>query len=373
MKIKKKIMLSIIIILTLFSISILYNSWSFSAVAWSPLPVQKQEGALAENELLKTTERINLEGWYGPEDIAVDNQGNLYCGVHISKTDFTDGRVLKIDTSGNVSVFSNSSSWVAGLHFDSNQNLIACDLERGLISIDQNGKIKTLASEDENGNKFLIPNDVDIAKDGIIYFTNTSSKLTFSNKHIWKLLMEAKPDGGLYSYNPKTKRVKTLIDGTYFGNGVAVSQNDDFVLMVDLARYRIIRYWLKGDKKGTKDIFLDNLPGFPNGISRRLDGSFWLGFSTKRDEGLDNIHSKPLVKKIVYGLPSFLHPKAVPYGMLMHLSSTGKILKTYYDTSGAYVAEATSVEEHNGYLYLGGDTSGYISKYKLTETNKNLR
>ena len=368
MKTSKKIKLSIIIILsifTVFSFSVLYNSWSFSAVAWSPSSMPKLEGVLAENELLSTTERIDLDGWFGPEDIAVDNQGNLYCGVHISQTDFTDGRVLKIDTLGKVSVFSNSKSWITGLHFDNNQNLIACDLERGLISIDQNGKIRTLASEDENGNKFLIPNDVDIAKDGIIYFTNTSSKLTFSNEHIWKLLMEAKPDGGLYSYDPKTERVKTLIDGAYFGNGVAVSQKDDFVLMVDLARYRIIRYWLKGNKKGTKDVFLDNLPGFPNGISRRLDGSFWLGFSTKRDKSLDEIHPKPIVKKIVYGLPSFLQPEGVPYGMLMHLSSNGEILKTYYDTTGEFVAEATSVEEHNGSLYLGGDVSGHISKFKL--------
>ncbi|WP_291865084.1 SMP-30/gluconolactonase/LRE family protein [Maribacter sp.] len=368
MKISKKVKLSIALIFTILTLlisSVLYNSWSLDPVAWLPPPMPELEGILAENKLLSTTERIDLNGWFGPEDIAVDNQGNLYCGVHISKTDFTDGRVLKIDASGKVSVFCNSGSWVTGLHFDSNQNLIACDLERGLISINQNGKIKTLASEDENGNKFLIPNDVDIAKDGIIYFTNTSSKVNFSNKHIWKLLMEAKPDGGLYSYNPKTERVKTLIDETYFGNGVAVSQNDDFVLMVDLAKYRIVRYWLKGVKKGTKDIFLDNLPGFPNGISRRLDGSFWLGFSTKRDKSLDEIHPKPLVKKIVYGLPSFLQPKAVPFGMLMHLSNNGEIIKTYYDTTGEFVSEATSVEEHNGYLYLGGDISGHISKYKL--------
>ena len=370
MKISNKIKLSIILVsvmLVAFIISILYNARSISPIAWTPPLIPKLEGVMAENELLSKTQRINLNGWFGPEDVAIDNQGNLYCGVHISKTDFTDGRVLKIAPSGKVSVFSNSESWVTGLHFDSNQHLIACDLERGLISIDLNGKIKTLASEDENGNKFLIPNDVDIAKDGMIYFTNTSSKMTFSNKNVWKLLMEAKPDGGLYSYNPKTKQVKTLIDGTYFGNGVAVSQNDDFVLMVDLAKYRIIRYWLKGDKKGTKDIFIDNLPGFPNGVSRRLDGSFWLGFSTKRDKSLDEIHPKPLLKKIIYGLPSFLQPKAVPYGMIMHLSSKGEIIKTYYDTTGEFVTEATSVEEHDGYLYFGGDVSGYISKYKLEE------
>lgn len=367
MQMLKKITITVFSLISLLFISVLYNSKSINPIAWSPLKVPKQEGVLAKNNLLNATKPIDLNGWYGPEDIAVDNLGNLYCGVHVSKDDFTDGRVLKIDTSGKVSIFSNSKSWVTGLHFDRDQNLIACDLERGLISIDKKGGITVLANKDEKGNKFLIPNDVDIASNGMIYFTNTSSKLNFNNKHIWKLLMESKPDGGLYSYNPTTKRVKTLIDGTYFGNGVAVSQNDDFVLMVDLAKYRIRRYWLKGEKKGTTDIFLDNLPGFPNGISRRQDGSFWLGFSTKRDELLDKIHPKPLLKKIIYGLPSFLHPKAVAYGMIMHIDNKGKIIKTYYDTTGKIVKEATSIEEHNGYLYLGGDISSYIGKYKLSE------
>jgi sugar lactone lactonase YvrE len=92
------------------------------------------------------------------------------------------------------------------------------------------------------------------------------------------------------------KKVKTLIDGSFFGNGVAVSKNDDFVLMVDLTKYRILRYWLKGEKQGQTDIFIDNLPGLPNGIARRKDGSFWLGFTTRRDDLLDKIQPKPGMK-----------------------------------------------------------------------------
>lgn len=365
MKISSIIKLSITVVLTLFIVSVLFGAYSIQPLSWSPPIKPELTGVFAKNELLSTTKRVGLGNWYGPEDIAIDNQGNLYCGVHISQTDFTDGRILKIDTSGKISVFCNTKSWVAGLHFDKNENLIACDLERGLISVDKNGKIKILANKDENGNKFLIPNDVDIASNGVIYFTNTSSKVSFSRKHIWKILMEAKPDGGLYSFDPKTKKVKTLIDGSFFGNGVAVSQNDDFVLMVDLAKYRIVRYWLKGINKGKTDIFLENLPGFPNGISRRKDGSFWLGFSTKRDDLLDKIHPKPLIKKLVYGLPLWLQPKVVPFGMIMHLNNNGEVLKTYYDTTGKFVSEASSIEEHNGYLYIGGDISNHIGKYKL--------
>jgi sugar lactone lactonase YvrE len=355
------------LILLGFMSSILLQSCALQPLAWTPPIKPELINELSENELLSTTTRISLNGWYGPEDIAVDKQGNLYCGAHISRTDFSEGRVLKIDTTGTVSVFCNTGNWATGLHFDADENLIACVANIGLVSINKYGEMTLLADMDEEGNKFLIPNDVDIASDGMIYFSSTSSKHVFSRKNARRIIFEVKPDGGLYRYNPKTKKVETLIDGSFFGNGVAVSKNDEFVLMVELTKYRIVRYWLKGDKKGQTDIFIDNLPGLPNGISRRSDGSFWLGFTTRRDDLLDKYQPKPGMKKLIFGIPLWLQPKQESFGMIMHLSKRGEIVKTYYDTTGKIVPEASSVEEHNGYLYLGGDLTDHIGKYKLND------
>lgn len=60
-----------------------------------------------------------------------------------------------------------------------------------------------------------------------------------------------------------------------------------------------------------------------------------------------------------------MQPKQKAYGMIMHISESGEILKTYYDTTGKFVSEASSILEHNGYLYLGGDLTDHIGKYKL--------
>lgn len=340
-------------------------SCSLQPLSWTPPEKPELTDVLAENDLLESTEWIDLKGWYGPEDIAVDKNGNIYCGVHVSKNDFSDGSIVKIDTNGVLTTFCNTHSWVAGLHFDHDGNLVACDQSRGIIRINPAGEITTLVREDEHGRPFLIPNDVDIASDGKIYFSNTSSQSGFSKKLVRKIIMEVKPDGGLFCYDPATEKVQTLIDSSFFGNGVAVSQNDDFVLMVDLTKYRVVRHWLKGTQTGETEIFIDNLPGLPNGISRREDGSFWLGFTTRRDDMLDKIQPKVGLKKFVYGLPIWLQPKQESFGMIMHLSETGEILKTYYDTTGKVVSEASSVEEHNGYLYLGGDLTDHIGKYKL--------
>jgi len=218
-------------------------------------------GATHQNEVLLTTTKIPLNGWYGPEDIVFDSLGNLYCGVH--NKDFSDGRILKIDTAGKVEEFYNSGSWVAGLHFDKSNNLIALSHKQGLISISPAKKITVLAEKDDKEKRFLIPNGLDIASDGKMYFTNTSEISAYTIKYGRKLILEMIPRGGLYCYDPATKQVTALLTETYFGNGVVLSKEQDYLLMVETTRYRILKYWLRGVNTGKVDVFMDNLQDFP--------------------------------------------------------------------------------------------------------------
>ncbi len=342
---------------------LMFSACSLKPLAYQPETVLAFEGTTQLNEKLVNSAKIQLDGWFGPEDILFDSLGNLYTGVH--NEDFSDGRILKIDTSGQVEEFYNSGSWVAGLHFDKEQNLITLSHKQGLISISPTREVTVLAAKDENGKPFLIPNGLDIAENGIIYFSNTSEVSSYNIKYGRKLVMEMRPLGGLYSYNPETEEIKTLIDGVYFGNGVVISKDQDYLLMVETTKYRIIKYWITGKKAGKTELFMDNLPGFPNGISIREDGSYWLGFSTKRNEDLDKIHPQIRMKKFVYSLPEFIQPKAEPFGMVMNVSIDGEIIETLFDTNGTVLPEAGAVKEFNGYLYIGGDVLPYIGKYNL--------
>jgi hypothetical protein len=151
---------------------LMLSSCALKPLAYQPETIPAFEGAIQLNEKLVSSEKIQLDGWFGPEDILFDSLGNLYTGVH--NADFSDGVILKIDPSGNIEEFYDSGSWVAGLHFDKEQNLIALSHKQGLVSISPSKEVKVLASTDENGKPFLIPNGLDIADNGIIYFSNTS-------------------------------------------------------------------------------------------------------------------------------------------------------------------------------------------------------
>jgi hypothetical protein len=157
---------------------LMLSACSLKPLAYHPETTPAFEGTTQLNEKLVSSKKIQLDGWFGPEDILFDSSGNLFTGVH--NKDFSNGRILKIDPSGKVEEFYNSGSWVAGLHLDKEQNLISLSHKQGLISISPTRKVNVLAATDENGKPFLIPNGLDIADNGIIYFSNTSEVSSYT-------------------------------------------------------------------------------------------------------------------------------------------------------------------------------------------------
>ena len=77
-------------------------------------------------------------------------------------------------------------------------------------------------------------NNCDVASDGKIYFSDTTSKFRWST-HMLDA-MEGRPYGRLMVYDPATKETRTLLKDLFFANGVALSQNEDFVLVAETSR-----------------------------------------------------------------------------------------------------------------------------------------
>lgn len=348
-----------------FLFIVLLNSCAIQPKAWSPPQKPKFEGILALNERLSNASPIHLLGYYGAEEFVVDNEGNIYCGVHKGEKDFSSGAILKITPEDKVEEFLVTNSWITGMQFDENGTLIALMNDVGLVKIHPDKSIDTLLTTTPDGQPIRMGTGLKIASDGTIYFVNMSSTNKTSWKYVNKLILEMKPTGGVYSFNPKSKVSTTLSEGNYFGNGLEISQNEDFILVSETSKYRILKYWIKGDRKGQSEVFMDNMAGFPNNISKSQSENYWIGFTTKRNDQLDKIHPKVRMKKIVYGLPSFVQPKPEKFGMVLEVSDKGEILRSLFDSNGKRVTEAGAVLEHNGYLYLGGDIVSYVSKSKL--------
>lgn len=326
-----------------------------NAAAWQPPEPPAMTGVLTPNQALEEAELLAVGQVYGPEDVDVDAEGRVYAGTQ-------DGKILRVLEDGSVESFAITGGRPLGMEFDASGNLIVADAFKGLLSIDPQGDIKVLLTEVE-GEPFGFTDDLDIAADGVIYFSDASTKFDQS-EYVFDLL-EMRPYGRLIAFDPATGVARVLMRDLYFANGIALSQKEDFVLVNETWKYRVHRYWLDGDKAGTHEVFIDNLPGFPDGISGNRQGTFWLALITPRLADVDDMHTKPWLKNIVAKLPAWMRPKAVQYGLVLALDEQGRIVASYHDADGQHLREITSVEEHEGYIYLGSLHNDRIGKLRL--------
>ncbi|MGH8561383.1 MAG: SMP-30/gluconolactonase/LRE family protein, partial [Nevskiales bacterium] len=198
--------------------------------------------------------------------------------------------------------------------------------------------------------------------DGMIYFSDASSKFGYDD--VMADFLEHGARGRLLRYDPVADQTTVLLAGLNFANGVAVSQKGDFVLVNETSAYRITRYWLKGPKAGQHDVFIDNLPGLPDGVSCSEAGVFWVALVYPRLADMDRASNKPWMRKLGMRLPAFLQAKPAHRAFVLGLDEQGKVIHNLQDASSSAFAPITSVEQKGEWLYLGSWTAPSLARIK---------
>jgi sugar lactone lactonase YvrE len=354
----RRIALASLLVLVAAVVWLLAAPSPIDPVAYVPPPPPQMIGVLAPNDLLRRAERLALGKVRGPETAVVDAAGRIYGGTE-------DGRIVRVTESGGkerVETFARTGGRPLGLCFDAAGNLIVADGRKGLLSLDPEGRIAVLATAAE-GVPFRFTDDVKVASDGVIYFTDASSRFGVG-EHLYDLL-EARPHGRLLAYDPASKTTRVLLRGLYFANGVALSRDEGFILVAETYRCRIRRLWLRGPRKGTTDVFADNLPGYPDGVASDGRGTFWVAMFTVRNKAADRLQPRPWAKRLLAKLPSFLWPRPEPYGLVLAFGERGRLLRSLHDPGGRHVSPITSVQPAGDVLYLGTLTGDWIGRYRL--------
>jgi sugar lactone lactonase YvrE len=339
---------------------------SIDAVSYDAPKAPAMTGVMSPNQEL-THAKLIAEGKIpSPETVTPDDKGNIYSGSA------KDGKIWKISVRPGepekVTLFADPGGSTLGHRFDAAGNLIVCNKGLGLLSIAPDGKVTTLTNQ-VDGKPIGYADDLDIAKDGKIYFSDATDKFVKGDSMVASGfdMLEARPHGRLLVYDPVDKSTKVLLDGLYFANGVTLSCKQDYVLVNETFRYRVARYWLKGPKKGQRDLLIDNLPGAPDGIRTSSNCTFWVALPAKRSDLVDNLHKQPGVKNFVSTLPASWWLKADPYGLVIEVDEDGKILKSLHDPTGRIymISNATQKDDN---LYIGCIRGSSVAVYQLPHT-----
>jgi sugar lactone lactonase YvrE len=319
-------------------------------VAWTPPASPPLTGPYSVNTDLVSLERLTIGSHRGPEDVAIDSLGRIYVGEE-------DGAILRMSARGAgdrpdgvVEEFARVDGRPLGLEFDPGGNLLVAAAGRGLVSISRTGMV-TILVEEYAGAPVRFVNDVAAGPDGTVYFSESSTKFGIDDTTLG--LLEHRPYGRLFAYDPETGETRLLLGGLHYANGVAVDPRGSFVLVAETGKYRVQRVWISGPRAGQSEILIENLPGFPDGISTGDAGVFWLALVSPRLESVDNrLLPHPVLREVIARLPAFLLPKARNYGFVLGLDAQGTVVRNLQDPSGSF-AQMSSVEEHDGQLYLG--------------------
>lgn len=96
-----------------------------------------------------------------------------------------------------------------------------------------------LLTDEAEGQKFKLTDGVDVADDGMIYFTDASYKY-YLREYILDIF-EGKPNGRLLGFDPVTKETKVLVSDLYFANGVVLSPDQTHLVYCETSMYVVFQ------------------------------------------------------------------------------------------------------------------------------------
>ena len=268
-------------------------------------------------------EQIAIGNVNKPEAIAFDANGLMY-------TANEDGRIIVLNRDGsNPQDYAQTGGRPLGLKFDLNGNLIVADAYQGLLSIDTSGQI-TVLTTGFGGVPFMLTDDLDIGSDGTVYFSDATYLNNINSiNNDW-----GQPNGRLLSYNFITGVTSLLLDNLYFANGVALSNDESFLLVNETAASRVRRYWLTGPNAGQSGVFAyinQNSDWLPDNITHNDQSLFWV---------------------------------STIYGPVLGLDENGQIIYRLNFNSNL-LTENTSAIQYNDTLYLGTIQDSHIGKIPI--------
>jgi len=287
-------------------------------------------GDFEENNALEVAQKVVLpDGAIGPEDLAVMPDGAVYT------TDLA-GNLYRIDGAAPELVEALGGRPL-GLKAGPDGDLYIADSFRGILRWSGPGTLETLVSEID-GAPVVYANQLDVARDGTIYFSNSSDRFDpetmGGTKPTSVLTIWEQSDTGYVARRTPDGKVEKIATGFVYTNGVALSPDEDFLLINETGRARVHRLWLKGPQAGTQELFLGNLPGYPDNLEAQGDGTFWLAFASPRVPS-EVLMPYPFLRKVLWRLGPKVRPAPIHRGMVMQFDADGTILRTLQDPAGS--------------------------------------
>ena len=327
-------------------------------VAWEAPRFAGYAGPHAPNERLAKLRLVPVAPHVGPEHIAFGPDGLLYTGVR-------SGAVLRMQPDGTgVERYVDTGGRPLGLDFDDRDRLVIADAVRGLLAVQPGGAVVVLA-DSVAIDPIRYADAVKVASDGRILFTDASTRFSPQRHGTFEAalldILEHSCTGRLLEFDPARRATRIVAQGLCFPNGVELGADERTVIVAETGSYRIVafsrdhellevgRALAAGDP--AVRVLLENLPGFPDNLTRGEEGRYWVGLTKPRSDTIDGMAQKPWLRALTLRLPKRLWPVPPAYGHVIAFDEQGRVLADLQDPAGR-LPETSGATEHQGQLYV---------------------
>lgn len=195
-------------------------------------PLHSADGVLAPGAKL-----TKLAGDFAfTEGPACDAQGNVFF------TDQPNDRILKWSVEGKLSTYMQPCGRSNGLCFDAQGNLWTCaDDKNELWKIDPAGKV-TVVVEEYQGKLLNAPNDLWVAPNGGVYFSDP-----FYKRDYWKRGPKEQDGDHVYYLAPDHKRLVRVTDDLEQPNGLIGTPDGKALYVADIKAKKTYAYDIQPD------------------------------------------------------------------------------------------------------------------------------
>jgi len=195
-----------------------------------------------------------------PEGIAIDAEGNVWCGGE-------EGEVYRIAADGSaIELIGKTGGFTLGLAFDRQGRLYTCDLKHAAVfRLDPSTGALAVFATGDGSSQMRVPNVPVVDPQRNCLYVSDSYHFQEAGPGVWRFDLDS-GSGSLWYDRPLR-----------FANGMALSADRNSLYVAETFARRVARIPIQPDgSAGDAEVFVQDLPGLPDGLAFDRDGRLYI-------------------------------------------------------------------------------------------------